>query len=196
MLHLFLGTDRAKARAAMMANAEKGKNTTVVRVTDANAIADLSTALAGKGMFDTGARSIVLEGTMQNQDMRQVVIAALPAIKDSDEHYYIYEEKPDAATRRTLEKYAETTEKFDALKQREDTAIFALKGALQQGDKKKAVDWDRARIDRRQVRGGSSWISFLGCKRHGASRCSRAREEIRCTPRGTSARSEKARGRA
>lgn len=137
MLYVFLGTDREKARAAMnaeLAKREKGKR--VVRVTDANAIDDLHAALAGPGLFNE-ARAIILDGVMDNEEMREIVLPSLASLKDSEENFYIFEEKLDAASKRSVEKYAERTEKFDAVKEAEDRSIFALKFALQSGDKKK-----------------------------------------------------------
>ena len=137
MLYVYVGTDRAKARAAMNASLVKaGKGKAIVRITDAHALPDLQAALAGPGLFST-PRAIVLDGVLANEEMRPLVLGSLPAIKDSDEAFYIIEEKPDAATRKALEKYAERSEKFEAPKRAEDNAIFALKSALSQKDKKK-----------------------------------------------------------
>lgn len=137
MLYVYTGTDREKARAAMNAELKKHiQGATVVRVGDANALDDLQVALGGRGMFDT-SRVVVLDSVLSNEEMRSIVLDSLPAMKDTEDSFFMLEEKPDAATRRTLEKYAEVVEKFDAPKRAEDKAIFALKSALAQGDKKK-----------------------------------------------------------
>jgi len=46
------------------------------------------------------------------------------------------EEKPDAAARKLLEKHAETVEKFDAVKVRDEDNFFPLVNALRAGNKK------------------------------------------------------------
>jgi hypothetical protein len=138
MLFVFTGTDREKARGEMnKAIAKHGKKKSIVRVTDANTVADLNAALQGGGMFDTGARVTVFESTLANPEMREIVLTALPKMRESDEHFFIFEEKPDAATRKQIEKYAEESKKFDAVKTAErDGGIFTLASALRKGDKK------------------------------------------------------------
>jgi len=116
--------------------AKRAKGLPVVHVSDANTLADLRVALAGGGMFDS-VRAVVLDSTLANEEMRESVVAALPALRDTKEPFFMIEEKPDAATRRVLEKHAEALEKFETVKRPEDKAIFALKQALAQGDKKK-----------------------------------------------------------
>lgn len=136
MLYLYLGTDRAKAREAMNADIKKyAKAARVVRIADANALVDLQTVLAGSGMFDA-ARAVVLDSVLANEGMRPVAMNALPAMQDSGDPYFMLEEKPDAATKRVLEKYAERTSKFEGAKRSEDKGIFALKNALARRDKK------------------------------------------------------------
>src|SRR5580658_5261422 len=98
MLHFFSGTDREKARAEMnkeIARAAK-KKARLVRVTDANNVADLSAALRGGGMFKE-ERVVVLEGLVDNDEMCDIALDALPLMKASAEHFFMYEEKPDAA---------------------------------------------------------------------------------------------------
>ena len=136
MLHLYSGTDRAKARAALNKALEKVKGARLVRITDANAPEDLVSALQGAGMF-AEKRVIVLEGVLENDEMRHIVLASLERLKSSGESFFMLEEKPAAATRKQIEKYSETVEKFDAPKKAEGgTTIFALANALRAGDKK------------------------------------------------------------
>ncbi|KKW46071.1 hypothetical protein A3C21_01110 [Candidatus Kaiserbacteria bacterium RIFCSPHIGHO2_02_FULL_59_21] len=136
MLYLYTGTDREKARGAMNKTlAREAKGAGVVRITDANSVADLRTALRGSGMF--GEKKIVaLDGVFANAEMKNVALDALPRMKASDEPFFILEEKPDAETRRTLEKHAETSERFDAKKEKDKGEIFALAHALRRADKK------------------------------------------------------------
>ena len=111
------------------------KGTEVIRITDAHTVADLKSALEGAGMFG-GVRTVVLEGVWGNEEMRAVAEGSLQRMRDSDEHFFIFEEKLDAATRKTIEKYAEDSKKFDAVKQKESNTIFALANALRSRDKK------------------------------------------------------------
>src|SRR4051812_2062127 len=108
MIHLFSGTDREKARGDMNAAIQKvaQKGVEVVRITDAHTVADLNIALEGVGMFG-GERIIVLEGVWGNDEMREIAGRNLERMRDSDEKYFIFEEKLDAATRKSIEKYAE-----------------------------------------------------------------------------------------
>ncbi|OGG79730.1 hypothetical protein A3A39_04350 [Candidatus Kaiserbacteria bacterium RIFCSPLOWO2_01_FULL_54_13] len=145
MLHVYLGTDRQKARAEMSkALTKEGKKSRIVRITDANSVADLQEALRGSGMFGE-KRVVVLDGVFANEEMQGVVISALPHIKKSNESFFILEGKLDAETRRILEKHAETVEKFDAKREKEGGEIFALAYALKRGDKKALwVNYQRA----------------------------------------------------
>lgn len=137
MLHLFTGTDRQKARAALNNAAERmSHNTPILRITDSHAVDDLTAALSGGGMF-AQVRTVVLDGVLANDEMRDVILAALPHLAASDEPYYLFEEKPDAATRKLLEKHANTSATFDLAKARAGAGnIFALADAMNRGDKK------------------------------------------------------------
>ena len=137
MLHFYTGTDREKARTAMDAAVKSiaKKDTLVVRISDANTPADFATALQGSGMF-AQERVVVFDSILANEEMRWMALDSLKALKESDEHFFMLEERPDAATRKQIEKYAEDSERFDALKQKEASSIFALANALKRGDKK------------------------------------------------------------
>ncbi len=138
MLHLFSGSDREKARGALnLALGKAAKKKAVVRITDAHTPADLSAVLQGPGMFGD-ARVIALDAVIGggNAEMRMIALAALEAMRDSGEEFFMLEGALDADTRKKIEKYAENAEKFDAPKKEKDNAIFALANALQRGDKK------------------------------------------------------------
>ena len=139
MLYVYIGTDREKARAAMNAAVRNySQGASLVRVSDAHALADLESALAGRGMFDSPAgRVVVLDSVLTNDAMRDRVLQALPVAHASEDAFFMLEEKPDAETRRMLEEHADGLEKFDAPKRAKDDAIFTLKNALAKGDKKK-----------------------------------------------------------
>jgi DNA polymerase III delta subunit len=138
MLHFYSGTDRAKAREGMQKAVAKaqGKGASVVRISDASKPDDLKASLSSGGMFAQD-RIVILEGVFENIEMRMIMLEQLPALKKSADHFYILEEKPDAATKKQIEKYSETFEKFDAIKKSDGaTTIFALANALRAGDKK------------------------------------------------------------
>lgn len=138
MLHVFLGTDRKKARDAM--NAQIGKlkgysGYSRVQITDANSLADLGSALSGGGMF-AQQQAVVLDGIFGNEELRERAISSLESMKKSEDAFFIFEEKLDAATKRSVTKYAEKVETFDAAKKAPDNAIFKLRFALEKRDKK------------------------------------------------------------
>src|SRR3989338_742627 len=137
MLYFYSGTDREIARTAMYAAVKKvsKKDSHVVRVTDASAPADLTAALGGRGMFDD-SRVVVLNGTLANEEMRVQVSAALASMRDSGDPFFILEEKPDAATRKQIEKYAESSERYDKPGEKRGGDIFAIANALRRADKK------------------------------------------------------------
>jgi len=138
MIFLYTGTDREKARGAMNAAVEKflKKDAQAIRVNDVSSVEDIRAALSARGMFESGARAIVLEGVCLNEELQPVLFDLLPALAGSDDHIFIFEEKPDAATRRTLEKYAKTSEKCDAPKAEREDNFFAFTGAFRAGKKK------------------------------------------------------------
>lgn len=136
MLYVFLGTDRKKSRDAMNAAIKKvAKNKERIHITDAHALADLDAALSGPGLFGN-ARVVVLDGVFANEELRERAIENLTTMKDAGDAFFVFEEKLDAATKRSVTKYAESVETFDAPKKAQDNAIFALRFALEKGDKK------------------------------------------------------------
>ncbi|MDO8523749.1 MAG: hypothetical protein Q7R74_00800 [bacterium] len=145
MIYLYTGTDREKARTEMNKTiARESKKATVTRVTDAHTVADVAEALRGSGMFGE-KRVVVLDSVFANEEMRDVVLRVLPHMKSSDEVFFILEGKLDAETRRTLEKYAEVSERFDVKKEKDRGEIFSLAYALKGGDKKRLwVEYQRA----------------------------------------------------
>ena len=135
MLHLYIGTDREKARAKMRADVGEVKGAEIVRITDAHTVDDLKTALQGGGMFGE-KRALVFESVCEIPDMREIFLESLGRLSKSDEDVFIYEEKPLADVRKRLEKYAGSVEKFDAPKKERDKSIFKMADALRAGDKK------------------------------------------------------------
>ncbi|HUO56237.1 MAG TPA: hypothetical protein VMU27_02275 [Candidatus Paceibacterota bacterium] len=136
MFYFFYGSDRQKARAALNSAVERLKNMRVVQITDANAVDDLNAALQGGGMF-AEKRVIILENVFENEAMHEMALGALSMMKAASDPFFILEEKPDAATKKQIEKYAETSQKFEAAKRAESgSSIFSLANALKRGDKK------------------------------------------------------------
>src|SRR3989344_4961296 len=135
MLYFYSGTDREKARTAMNAAAKKvSKN--IVRITDTNVPADLAAAVGGGGMFHEPC-VVVLNGVLGSEEMRAILLDALAYMRDSEETFFILEEKPDAATRKQSEKYAERSERYDKPSEKKGGDIFAIAGALRRGGQKK-----------------------------------------------------------
>lgn len=138
MLYLFTGTDRMKAREAMRrAIEQKGKGCTIVTITDAHAPTDAMAAMRGGGMF-AEKRVVVFDSAFANEEIRAAIMNALPIMWKNEDVFFIFESKLDVATRKTLEKHAEKSEKFDVAKEREDSNVFAIANALRRGDKKGA----------------------------------------------------------
>ncbi|MBI2612972.1 hypothetical protein HYW59_04185 [Candidatus Kaiserbacteria bacterium] len=167
MLYVFSGTDREKARAEMnkALRQAQGKRE-VIRITDANSLDDLNAALSGGGMFG-GKRVVILDGVFANEEMRNVVLDALQRIKESEDIFFVLEEKPDADTRKKLEKHAETVKKYDlpaGRQAREGGGIFALAYALKGGDKKRLwVEYQRA-LSRDEAPEAIHGVLFWGAK--------------------------------
>ena len=150
MLYFYTGTDTEMLREKLNAATGKVKGE-VLRITDAHSIHDLNAALEGGGMFAVGKRTVLLENTLSNPDMRETVLGRVKTLKEAEDIFYIVEAAPDAATKKQLEKYSERTERFDISKQKKVETIFALANALQRGKKK-----DLWVGYRREIAGGKS----------------------------------------
>lgn len=111
------------------------KGARVVRITDANTVADLHISLQGKGLFGE-KRIVVFDGVSPNDEMRDILLQLLERIQKSAESFFIFESSPNADTRKTIEKYAEKTIRFDTPKKEKDNSVFALANALRRTDKK------------------------------------------------------------
>jgi hypothetical protein len=138
MLYFYSGTDKSKSRSAMHTAMEVliKRGMVTMRITDASSVEDLSASLQGGGMFAL-ERVVVLEAILENDAMRDIFMLILPTLKASADHFFLLEEKPDAATRKTLEKHATSSEKFESAKKSAPaTTIFALANALRAGNKK------------------------------------------------------------
>lgn len=136
MLYFFHGTDTEASRGAVHVALEKhAKGRRVVRVTDAHSREDVLAALEGGGMF-AEKRAVVCANVYENEELRDILSAALPRIAKSDDVFLVLEGALDAATRKSIEKYAEESKRFDAKKTTERETIFSLANALQSGNKK------------------------------------------------------------
>ena len=136
MLYFFTGTDTEKARDAMNIALQKmAKKKNVLRMTDAHTVADLEAALGGTGMFGD-ERIVVLDNVLGNDELRERLLVRLKDIAKSDDVFFMLETTIDADTRKSVEKYSEKTERFDAPKKDRDNSIFSLANALQRGQRK------------------------------------------------------------
>jgi len=184
MLYVFTGTDREKVREATEKERERvAKKIDVVRITDANTVADLQAALSGGGMFG-GDRTVVLSDVCANEEMKTILLAELPRLKESEEVFFVLEGKLDAQTRKTLEKHAEKFERFDTKKEREGGEIFALAFALKKGDRKNLwVNYLRA-LARNEAPEAIHGVLFWGAKdmvlkaRAGSAECARGAQLV------------------
>jgi hypothetical protein len=133
MLYFFTGTDTDKVRTALSKAIEE--HDSVIRITDAHSLHDLSAALQGGGMFGP-AQPVVLDHIYSNDEMWQMFLSQLERLRKDALSVYVLESTPDASTRKTLEKYSEKTVRHDAAKKDAKDNFFGLVNALQQGKKK------------------------------------------------------------
>lgn len=169
MIRLFWGTDRDAARAALAAELGKlDRGVRVVHITDANTVEDLRAALSGGLIGQVGIfaekRAVVLDSICANDEMRRELLSALGTLQKSLDPVYLLEGKLDADTRKRLEKFAESSEKFDSLAAKKGSDIFTLANALRRGDRKTL--WIRYR---EEIAGGSApeaihGVLFWGAK--------------------------------
>lgn len=136
MLYFFSGTDSTKTRTALDKVLEKNsKGATVVRITDAHSLADMHASLGGSGLFNE-KKVYVFDNVLLNDEMRAYFLEHISSILKSEDMYLMIEGALDAATRKQVEKYSETFERFDEKKIAKQETIFALANALQSGKKK------------------------------------------------------------
>jgi DNA polymerase III delta subunit len=136
MYYFFTGTDTEKLREKMSAAVEKAAGKArIVRITDAHSLDDLDATLQGPGLFGE-ERVLVLDNVTLSDVLRERLLNSLPRIAESGERFFVLETDVDAVTRKTIEKYAEKTERLDAGKKAKDNSIFGLANALQRGQKK------------------------------------------------------------
>ena len=167
MLYLYTGTDRDKARSAMMEEAEgraEKENAEILRITDAHSPEDLRLGFAGPGLFGR-ARVLVLDSIVANEKMFEFFMRELPALSKSKDPFFVFEEKLLADIRRKIEKYAEKTVKHDAPRKERDNSIFALANALSRRDKKTLWVQDQRALSRGESAEAIHGILFWGAKK-------------------------------
>jgi hypothetical protein len=143
--------------------AREAKKMAVLRISDANSAADLAAALQGAGMFGE-KRAVVLDSVLANEEMRAILFAELQRIAASHEPFFILEGKLDAATRKSVEKHAESSEKFDSAAKVKRGDIFILAYALNRGDKKTLwIEYQRA-LARDEAPEAIHGVLFWGAK--------------------------------
>lgn len=139
MLHVYLGTDRQKVRRAMWKVAEaaaKSAGAEVDRITEGETVRhDVERSLAGGGLF--AARRVVILDELAATDAREFLLEALPRLSASGETFFLFEEKPDAETKKLLKKYAtEEPVVYDVPKQLRDNSAFQVAESFVRRDKK------------------------------------------------------------
>ncbi|HEY4517002.1 MAG TPA: hypothetical protein VJG64_03575 [Candidatus Paceibacterota bacterium] len=135
MLHVILGTDREKARAAA-SNAALRTEANVTRITDANSLDDLRSTLTTNSSMFGESRAVILDSVCSNAEMRDLLLHSLPALGDSAGQFFILEAKPDAELKKKFLKHAQKVETFDMAKQKEYPTVFKLADHMKKGDKK------------------------------------------------------------
>ncbi|MEY4747275.1 MAG: hypothetical protein RLZZ416_324 [Candidatus Parcubacteria bacterium] len=136
MLHLYIGSDRARARESMSVDLKKNApRASVVRISDANMPADLAAALSGGGLFG-GETAVVLDGIISNAEMADMFFDALERVSNAKEHFFMFEEKLDAPTRKRIEAKADDVQKFEAPRKKEGDDFFKIAHALLDESKK------------------------------------------------------------
>jgi len=136
MLHLYIGTDTAQVRKALVQALAREK-ARVVRITDAHTFDDFKATLFGGGLF-AEKRAVVLENVLVNDDMRTTLLERLEELAKAADTFHLVLEKVDAATKKKIEKHAHASILFDLPKTNGRAFnIFALADALKRGDKKR-----------------------------------------------------------
>lgn len=137
MIFFYSGTDTNKAHEEM--NKEIAllvQDARVVRITDANTVADLQASLQGEGLFGE-KRVVIFDSVSLNDEMRDVFFQSLEVMQKSAEPFFIFEASPLADVRRLIEKYsAKAKNRYDAPKKEKDNSVFALANAMRRADKK------------------------------------------------------------
>ncbi|HWP61812.1 MAG TPA: hypothetical protein VN495_04380 [Candidatus Paceibacterota bacterium] len=131
MLQALLGTDRKKIAAAVAAGGGKA-----LWITDAHSPADVAAALSATPSMFGEKRTVVFDRVCGNEMLRELLVPALPMLASSSDLFFVIEEKPDAALKKQLQKYATKVEQFDLAKKKEYPTVFKLADFLKKGDKK------------------------------------------------------------
>ena len=137
MLYTFTGDRDAMRKsldAAIAVHLKVGAQ--AFRLNDANSLEDVRAALSERGMFETGERTVVLDGIFSNEEMRTLMLELLPSLAASDDHIFIVEEKTDASLRAKFEKFATESKKFEGVKKEKEDNFFGIVNALQKKQKK------------------------------------------------------------
>lgn len=139
MLHVIIGTDRKKARAALWKAARaaaKECGARIAHVTESpSAASDIRESLMGVGLFGE-KRILVCDEIFKQEDARAALVAFLPHCAAMPEICFVYEEKPDAEAKRILKKHANTLEEYASEKREYNDGAFAVANAFARRDKK------------------------------------------------------------
>lgn len=169
MLYAILGNDRASVRKALEKMLKKGTDT--VRLSDASTLADLKAVAQGAGLFgDT--KQVVLEQVSVNKELYEEFLELLEAFAQSEDSFFVCEEKPNAELKRALQKYAKSVDAFVLPAKEKDTRVFAISSALKRGDKKTLWVSYRSEIMKGKAPEAILGVLFWGAK----DMCMRSRE--------------------
>lgn len=161
MLRVYIGTDRVQAREALRRAVPRGAHT--LHLSDTSSVADIRAAAQGAGLFGE-KKAVILDGVGLNKEIIDEFIDLLPEYAASEEYFFVLEEKPNAALRRALEKYATSFDTYDAPKKADDGSVFAISNALKRGDKKGAWVGYRAELLKGKAPEAVLGVLFWGAK--------------------------------
>ncbi|NTV44280.1 MAG: hypothetical protein HGA67_01115 [Candidatus Yonathbacteria bacterium] len=134
MLHVILGTDRQKSRANFLALRESFEHKhpdALVRVYDEDMFdaGALIEYVDGQPLFG-GTFLVILDSVLGESETKDTLKKMWKDIAASEHLFLVYEEKLDAATKKTLEAIAEKVDVYDVLQKE----YGALKGKSRVGD--------------------------------------------------------------
>ena len=120
MLYVILGTDRIMSRSKFATLrdsliAKRPDASVAVFDEDTCDVAALPSLAASAGLFSAKSL-VVLDSVLGDEAIREAVVNILSDISASENVFMLYEEKVDAKTKKSLEKYAEHMDVYDAPK--------------------------------------------------------------------------------
>ena len=181
MLYAILGNDRMNVRKTLEKVLKKEGDT--VRLSDANTSADLKTVAQGAGLFgDT--KQVVLENVSANKELYEDFLELLEVFAQSEDSFFVCEEKPNTELKRALQTHAVSVDTFALPAKEKDTSVFAISSALKRGDKKTLWVSYRSEVMNGKAPGAILGVLFWGARdmvlksRDGTSEHAKARKYV------------------